>query len=48
MTAPRGPIVLRQSWSRGRFGARLASMPPWIIGMEAYERCVTQREERGR
>ena len=43
-----GPIVLRQSWSRGRIGARLASMPPWIIGMEAYERCVTQREERGR
>jgi hypothetical protein len=44
----RGPILLRQSWSRGRIGARLASMPPCIIGMEAYERCVTRREERRR
>jgi transposase len=44
----RGPIVPRQSWSRRQVGTRLASMPPCLIGMEAYERCVTEREERRR
>ena len=31
----RGAIVLRQKWSRGQIGARLANMPPCLIGMEA-------------
>src|SRR6201991_411123 len=31
----RGAIVLRQKWSRGQFEARLANMPPCLIGMEA-------------
>ena len=31
----RGAIVLRQKWSRGQVEARLASMPPCLIGMEA-------------
>jgi transposase len=31
----RGAIVLRQKWSRGRMEARLANMPPCLIGMEA-------------
>jgi transposase len=31
----RGAIVLRQKWSRGRIEARLANMPPCLIGMEA-------------
>src|SRR5262245_30302415 len=31
----RGAIVLRQKWSRGQVGARLANMPPCLIGMEA-------------
>ena len=31
----RGAIVLRQKWSRGQIEARLANMPPWLIGMEA-------------
>ena len=31
----RGPIVLRQKWSRGQVGARRANMPPCLIGMEA-------------
>ena len=31
----RGAIVLRQRWSRGRVQARLANMPPCLIGMEA-------------
>jgi transposase len=31
----RGAIVLRQKWSRGRVEARLANMPPCLIGMEA-------------
>jgi transposase len=31
----RGAIVLRQKWSRGQIGARLANLPPCLIGMEA-------------
>ena len=31
----RGAIVLRQRWSRGQVEARLANMPPCLIGMEA-------------
>jgi hypothetical protein len=30
-----GAIVLRQKWSRGQVGERLANMPPCLIGMEA-------------
>jgi transposase len=32
---PRGAIVLRQKWSRGQVEARLANVPPCLIGMEA-------------
>jgi transposase len=31
----RGAIILRQKWSRGQVDARLANMPPCLIGMEA-------------
>jgi transposase len=31
----RGAIVLRQKWSRGQIDARLANLPPCLIGMEA-------------
>jgi transposase len=31
----RGAIVLRQKWSRGQVEARLANVPPCLIGMEA-------------
>jgi len=31
----RGAIVLRQKWSRSQIEARLANMPPCLIGMEA-------------
>src|SRR6266705_1999255 len=31
----RGAIVLRQTWSRGQVEARLANLPPCLIGMEA-------------
>src|SRR6201984_80068 len=31
----RGTIVLRQKWSRGQVKARLANLPPCLIGMEA-------------
>ena len=31
----RGAIVLRQKWSRGQVEARLADVPPCLIGMEA-------------
>ena len=31
----RGEIVLRQKWSRGQVGTRLANLPPCLIGMEA-------------
>jgi transposase len=30
-----GSIVLRQKWSRGQVEARLANLPPCLIGMEA-------------
>jgi len=32
----RGAIVLRQKWSRGQVEARLANIPPCLIGMEAW------------
>src|SRR5262245_45932301 len=31
----RGAIVLRQKWSRGQVEARIANLPPCLIGMEA-------------
>jgi transposase len=31
----RGAVVLRQKWSRGQVEARLANVPPCLIGMEA-------------
>src|ERR1700726_4764845 len=31
----RGAIVLRQKWSRSQVEARLANMPPCLVGMEA-------------
>jgi transposase len=31
----RGALVLRQKWSRGQLEARLANLPPCLIGMEA-------------
>ena len=31
----RDAIVLRQKWSRGQVEARLANLPPCLIGMEA-------------
>ena len=31
----RGAIVLRQKWTRGQLGSRLANLPPCLIGMEA-------------
>jgi transposase len=31
----RGAIVLRQKWSRSQIEARIANMPPCLIGMEA-------------
>ncbi|MGX9426398.1 MULTISPECIES: IS110 family RNA-guided transposase [Bradyrhizobium] len=31
----RGAIVLRQKWSRGQVDARLANLPPCLVGMEA-------------
>jgi transposase len=31
----RGAIVLHQKWSRGQVEARLANVPPCLIGMEA-------------
>jgi transposase len=31
----RGVLVLRQKWSRGQVEARLANLPPCLIGMEA-------------
>ena len=37
----RGAIALRQRWSRGQVYARLANIPPCLIGMEA---CVGSLE----
>ena len=39
----RGAIALRQKWSRGQVEARLANMPPCLIGMEA---CVGAHQLR--
>jgi transposase len=33
----RGALVLRQKWSRGQAAARLANLPPCLIGMEGLE-----------
>jgi transposase len=41
----RGAIVLRQKWSRGHVEARLANLPPCLIGMEAWRRCPGRHEE---
>ena len=41
----RGAIVLRQKWSRGQVEARLANIPPCLIGMEA---CVGAPEPQTR
>src|ERR1700738_4262021 len=38
----RGALVLRQKWSRGQVEARLANLPPCLIGMEA---CLDERIE---
>jgi hypothetical protein len=38
----RGAIVLRQKWSRGQLEARLANVPPCLIGMEACVRAHHQ------
>ena len=32
----RGAIVLRQKWPRGQVEARLANVPPCLIGMAAF------------
>ena len=32
----RGAIVMRQKWWRGQIEARIANMPPCLIGMEAW------------
>ncbi len=39
----RGAIVLRQKWSRGQVEARLANIPPCLIGMEACARIAWSR-----
>ena len=31
----RAAIMLRQKWSRGQVEARLANLPPCLVGMEA-------------
>jgi transposase len=44
----RGAIVLRQKWSRGQIEARIANMPPCLIGMEACvgaQWCRCRQEE---
>ena len=41
----RGAIVLRQKWLRGQIEARLANMPPCLIGMEAMRRCTSSQSE---
>jgi hypothetical protein len=33
----RGAIALRQRWSRGQVEARLAKLPPCLIGMEGFD-----------
>src|ERR1700736_4268537 len=44
----RGAIVLRQKWSRGQVEARLANMPPCLIGMEGLcRRASPQSQTQG-
>jgi transposase len=44
----RGAIALRQRWSRGQVEARLANMPPCLVGMEAYVGPITSVAGSGR
>ena len=41
----RGAIDLRQKWSRGRVEARLANMPPCLIGMGALRRRASSESQ---
>jgi transposase len=41
----RGALVLRQKWSRGQVEARLANLPPCLIGLEA---CTGARRDFNR
>jgi len=44
----RGSILLRQKWSRGQVEARLANMPPCLIGMEGLcRRASPQSQTQG-
>jgi hypothetical protein len=44
----RGAIVLCQKWSRGQLEARLANLPPCLIGMEATPGWQKSSPRRGR
>ena len=44
----RGAIVLRQKWSRGQIEARLANLPPCLIGMEACVGAVSATDNARR
>src|SRR5262249_7797217 len=41
----RGAIALRQKWSRGQIEARLANLPPCLIGMESLRWCASSQSE---
>ena len=41
----RGAIVLRQKWSRGQVEARLANMPPCLIGSVAERMLIGCRRD---
>jgi hypothetical protein len=41
----RGAIVLRQKWSRGQIDARMANMPPCLIGMESLRRRASSQSQ---
>src|SRR5262249_47852586 len=41
----RGAIMLRQKWSRGQAEARLANLPPCLIGMEGLRRCASSESQ---
>ena len=43
----RSAIVLRQNWSRGQVEARLANMPPCLIGMEDLRRRTSSQPQAG-
>jgi transposase len=42
----RGALVLRQKWSRGQVEARLANLPPCLIGMEAWRHCDARHDRQ--